>query len=658
MKNCPRCHTEMEDDALFCGECGAACTPAQAEETVNAFCTECGQPLETGIAFCPNCGAAAEGDAPISTPKKKKGKLIFLLAGLFTLVIAAVVAVLLLFGGNKTNYVAYIKDGELWYHQFGGDFLEITSDFVTVDDVADEDMTQLNGQKTSIMFQLAADGKTLFYPDKIDENGMNLYYRDISDPEAEPVKLGSSIMLFFINDKGDRILFQKDSGIYLGPIDNVRKICGEDCGLVAVDAKFEKAIYCESEKIETEERIVYDYTFYLWEDGKKEKIASGEIHDLRVIGKAADCRTNQIIKDYYGSSRVLVYESLNEVCYLKEDVLNIRNSKGDVEKIDSEVDSIQAVLENGDIYYTQKGKEIRYADFIDLDNGIQLTDSEKERTYCQAYTLFGYIDGKTVRITENYYLHTSVFTDSGVALIRYYDFDSVKKVKMSEVQGFSDATQEIRDRVEMPDAVLVDGIMYEIELDNIHSFSMTEDGTSIFFLTKEEEKEESADSKKPEKGELYSVCVKDGKVEAPKLYDSEVSVDCGFTLNKNGDPIYYKDYKEEKKRATLVIAGEELDNDVFPGWIRYMENGGYVYFIDYNADETKQNGTLRMYRKDQAQTIADDVYTVVVTPDNEILYLKEYDLEDCKGVLYRYHDGKNEQLDEDVTALLDIYVRQ
>lgn len=63
MKECPKCHTMIEDDAAFCGVCGTKQeieeVEAQAEEQSSQeeqFCVHCGKSIEAGSLFCPYCG--------------------------------------------------------------------------------------------------------------------------------------------------------------------------------------------------------------------------------------------------------------------------------------------------------------------------------------------------------------------------------------------------------------------------------------------------------------------------------------------------------------------------------------------------------------------------------------------------------------------------
>ena len=63
MKKCPSCNAIMEDDALFCGECGTKFeveeVADQVEETIapqEKKCIHCGETIEEDSAFCPYCG--------------------------------------------------------------------------------------------------------------------------------------------------------------------------------------------------------------------------------------------------------------------------------------------------------------------------------------------------------------------------------------------------------------------------------------------------------------------------------------------------------------------------------------------------------------------------------------------------------------------------
>ena len=83
MKKCPNCNAMMEDDALFCGECGTKFevedVSDQVEETaipLEKKCIHCGESIEEDSAFCPFCGKpqTVEEVMPIEEVKKAPKK--------------------------------------------------------------------------------------------------------------------------------------------------------------------------------------------------------------------------------------------------------------------------------------------------------------------------------------------------------------------------------------------------------------------------------------------------------------------------------------------------------------------------------------------------------------------------------------------------------
>lgn len=67
MKQCPKCKTQLPDEALFCANCGEKV----AEILV---CPSCGKPVARGSKFCMSCGADVQGTAPVLEPEKPKVK--------------------------------------------------------------------------------------------------------------------------------------------------------------------------------------------------------------------------------------------------------------------------------------------------------------------------------------------------------------------------------------------------------------------------------------------------------------------------------------------------------------------------------------------------------------------------------------------------------
>ena len=56
MKECPKCHATVKDEAKFCHKCGFNIKKYEEENAKEFFCFECGTKLEADSDFCPECG--------------------------------------------------------------------------------------------------------------------------------------------------------------------------------------------------------------------------------------------------------------------------------------------------------------------------------------------------------------------------------------------------------------------------------------------------------------------------------------------------------------------------------------------------------------------------------------------------------------------------
>lgn len=75
MIKCQFCGTELEDNALFCHECGAkvGTYPADEVEEQVRTCSSCGAELNPGVKFCSQCGASVSGDPAPETSASPSG---------------------------------------------------------------------------------------------------------------------------------------------------------------------------------------------------------------------------------------------------------------------------------------------------------------------------------------------------------------------------------------------------------------------------------------------------------------------------------------------------------------------------------------------------------------------------------------------------------
>ena len=158
MKNCPICAGPIEDNARFCGNCGAKIEPEAPAAEPQPFEPQTAEPVypaadyqapapvypqpdypapsdTAGYQAQPNYGgtAVAVAESPIAEPKKKSKVKLFIIIGVSVVLVAAIVVTLILFwdklfgkGGSAADggqtieeafdeYIAGVKDMDAEY---------------------------------------------------------------------------------------------------------------------------------------------------------------------------------------------------------------------------------------------------------------------------------------------------------------------------------------------------------------------------------------------------------------------------------------------------------------------------------------------------------------------------------------------------------------
>ena len=251
MITCPNCNKQLEDGTKFCDNCGA-----QLPETI--FCPNCGTQSSTEFAFCQSCGAAlTEQPAVPEQPEKKKfalptlpfqiSKKILALASaaLALVLVVAIVLSVILTGTKKNAFAMYLKDDELYFTSTTKiSPMQVTKKLFD-GDIDESDLRWIGQYGVAYSCCLSEDGKIIFFPDKFDPNSeddsktFSLFYRYVSKPEEDPVKIDSDIQYYHVSKSGKLVTYLKgeEGDLYQHDLTDKTKLSSEVSDFYATEEK-------------------------------------------------------------------------------------------------------------------------------------------------------------------------------------------------------------------------------------------------------------------------------------------------------------------------------------------------------------------------------------------------------------------------------------
>ena len=101
---------------------------------------------------------------------------------------------------------------------------------------------------------------------------------------------------------------------------------------------------------------------------------------------------------------------------------------------------------------------------------------------------------------------------------------------------------------------------------------------------------------------------------------------------------------------------EEIDDNVYTlNYYSINKDGDKIY---YYKDYAEKVGSLKVYDGKEASLIAEKVYMYQYVNDKMIYFIKDYDLLNMSGTLYRFDGKKDEQLAEKVQSIVQFNVNQ
>lgn len=577
----------------------------------------------------------------------KNKKLMKLTGAVAVLLVLVIVLSIVFSSGGKKSYALYLKDKEIYYT--GASSIkpwQVTTKFVDTEDIDTSDLADV-ATYLGMYTRVSADGKKVFFFDKVTEEGGSLYYRRVNKSKKEPVKIDSNVTEFTLNEDADLVTYLKEEVLYQYNMKkSVELVKDVEDFYASADGK--QLVYMNS-----------DDEIYFKKGNKEAEKIDSDITRIVNVSKACDV-----------------------VHYLKDDTLFKKESGKDKVKIATEVYSVPKIYETGEIYFLkeemqefvlneyveddmkekdanlQEPKESDYEDENEFQDAyyeyyektereelrLQLEDGTLETS---TYELFYYNGKKAESIAKGTASSIDVAADKAVVVYSVYNKGKVEKVKLSEV----DYMFEIEDLVE--EALFASSKSYvavgkkssEIQQTDAYDYELDADGKTLYFIDNI--------SGETNHGELYRAKISGSKVKKPEKMEKDV-YKYGAGYIAAGQYVYYKDVDDEGDSGKMFMNHKKIDSDVNLYNAVYVEDAGsLVYMKNWNDD--KDFGTLKMRKGNKTTEIAEKVYDYSILPDGEVVFLTDYSEEKSEGTLSIFRKNKVKKVDDGVAAILPIY---
>ncbi len=679
MKNCPNCNAPVEDDALFCAACGGK-IEAPEEKTDDVIAPEKREPAAEEVPASEPVAAQPE-----KVEKKKKKFLIPAIAAVA--VIAIVLVIIALSGGSSAPEGAlYLADEELFFTDFGKNGgVQYTDKLNDTDyDIDDE------GASAMDLTLLSMDGKRLFYPDRVDNDGFSLYYKKFGKLDSEGVRIDSNLdsTEYYISENGNLVSYIKDGKLCLY---NIKK---EDKQKIDSDVSW----FCMSEDGKT--FLYQDYEGDLFRYNKEKDKVDSEVGSVWYISEDFETLIYTKEDNLYLSvegkdkkkidsdvSYVINAYSEDEIYYVKEDLVEAKLSafvKDDLkeddakmtepvvptrptypespdypnyweydsdEEYDAAYDAYRVAYEAYEAEYDkyQDDMDAYWDDMDDYYDAYNVWEEKLDRDSLREeleentveYTIYKlcYYNGKENAVvcedmTEYDY---QISYDSPVILYsQNVREEGSAQYKLSEIYSIYSLESSIQDSSDASESV-----KYLAKKAKAVELDVSEEATSFYFSLDAKTLYYFDEVDDEGYGELVSIDISKDKPGKSKPVDDDVYY-YGARFIAEDVHVYYKEDGE------VYMNGEKVDWETE----RYYEvwdadNKALYYMCDYEDGE----GTLKMYKKGKSITVSDDVNSFILTPNGDLLYIYDWDDDDYRGELMLWNGKKSKAVATEVSAV-------
>ena len=636
-KTCPSCGMTFPADTKFCTCCGTQLPDVPQQEPFKTmFCFNCGAKIPAEAAVCPSCG----------TPQKLKKKRMRMqqYPGLKRAVAAVLAAAALAGcvlgvraligkGGKTADYIVYAKDGELMYSSTKKlEPIQLTKRLCT-DGRDNNDFTFFGD-----VVRVSSDGKRILYPDRCtDGPGVTLYYRDLSRKNAEPLKIDTEIMEFYVAKDFSSIYYLKgyDGLLYRHNFKEKEKLASGVLDLYASEDG--KAVVFRDE----------DGNAYYKRMGKdKEKLGHAEwIYHVSADGSSVIYEGEDDIfyrwrKDA-GESKLSAEGHME---YINEDEKGFFSKSNRVDSILLS-DLIADDMAENDAGEMPAMAEPHYSDYesiADYEKAYEEYASQKEISEAREYREYlrsaepfvpsgtlSYFDGEqTIELSDSTFDILDTAEDALGILYTEYNTDD-PKLKISEIpigRDFSGILNDVKRKLIYAQE---DRLYTVAEVANLSRAGISNDGKMLYYLY------DDAD----QTGNLMKVKITSNGIEEPELVDSDVSKALWI-----GHQLIYAKFTEDDETEIYCDGLLLEENAALYNW--NSSESKLAYFADWNSN--RDEGTLKMTDAKKSVKVCDDVNGYVMTLTGGLAYLSDYSRSRESGTLYFYNGKKSTFLDSDV----------
>ncbi len=522
---------------------------------------------------------------------------------------------------GAADYAFYVKDGEIFYTELSNvDPKQLTENMSESDNPDEWDRA---------IFNTAVVNDIVIFPDFMKEGSgsIDLYYRELNNPDAKNQKLAEKCSIRQLAPKTPVIYYEKEVSD----------------GIELYEWDFEKSALVA----ENPEHILYA------NDGKSIVFLDNKGLFIKQAGKEKEKLDSNVEYLWFANS------DLSRIFYAKNDGSLYQISDGVAQMIAEDTYYI-LFYESGDGYYLTKREGPKFVDVLEDDipaekskDALRQEIRETKEDAVDIYDLWYYDGKKSVKLDENFVFWKNSkpqYDLSGYPLpkrsgliFESYNKKNFGKIKLSEVDSLRELEGEIYTRLhETAD-------IYATRKANIRLANEVKggevyvdyDGRGID-LYKEPNRENFT-------GDLYRINFGE-EVEETRFVAEHVMMGSAFSDLKGNDG--YMLHGESELGDDLYIGGKKVDEKVESVYSYLPSAEKYLLYMS-DLDRDKFTGTLKLYQ-DGKVTIIDEHVGEIIVLKSALLYLKKEKPSVNEGTLYYYDGERSHRIDDKVSSLVEL----